>query len=100
MAAITEVQDAYTAADTALASDITDLTASVGDNTAAIEINATAIATLDGFAASQYSVTLDVNNYATGFVLINGGPGVSAPLFTTGKFQIASPGVERRRGGC
>ena len=93
MAAITEVQDAYTAADTAMASDIETLTATVGDNTAAITINTTAIATLDGFAASQYSVTLDVNNYATGFELINGGPGVSATTFTTDKFLVASPGV-------
>ena len=94
MAAISDrVQTAYTAADAALASDITTVSAQVGTNTANITTNATAIATLDGYAAAQYSVTLDVNNYATGFELINGGPGVSATIFTTDKFQIASPGV-------
>ncbi len=48
---------------------------------------------MDGYAAAQYSVTLDVNGYATGFELINGGPGVSATTFTTDKFQVAAPGV-------
>ena len=91
MASITEVQLAYTAADAAMATDITTLTATIGPPT--ITTHATAIATLDGFAAAQYSVTLDVNNYATGFELINGGPGVSATIFTTDKFQIASPGI-------
>ena len=69
---------------TALASDVETLTAQVksASNSAQITVNATAIATLDGFAASQYSVTLDVNNYATGFELINGGPGISATIFT------------------
>jgi hypothetical protein len=92
-AEIERVETVAVDADTALASDIETLTATVGSNTAKITINATAIATLDGFAASQYSVTLDVNNYATGFELINGGPGVSATIFTTDKFLIASPGV-------
>jgi hypothetical protein len=92
-AEITRVETVATDADTALASDIETLTAEVGDNTAAIEINAGAIATLDGFAASQYSVTLDVNGYATGYELINGGPGTSSTTFVTDKFLIASPGT-------
>ena len=92
-AEIDRVETVATDNDTAMASDIEDLTATVGANTAAITVNATAIATLDGFAATQYSVTLDVNNYATGFELINGGPGVSNTTFTTDKFLIAAPGV-------
>ena len=63
------------------------------DNSAAITINASAIASIEGWGAAQYSVTLDVNNYATGFELINGGPGVSSTIFTTDKFLIAAPGV-------
>ena len=92
MAAISDVQTAYTAADTALASDIATVSAQVGTNTANITTNATAIATLDGYAAAEYAVTLDVNNYAVGFNLINGGPGISAATFTFDKFQIAAPG--------
>jgi hypothetical protein len=92
-AEISRVETVATSSDSAMASDIETLTAQVGDNSAQITINATAIATLDGFAASQYSVTLDVNNYATGFELINGGPGVSATIFTTDKFLVAAPGV-------
>ena len=93
MAAITDVQTAYTAADAAMASDIETVTASVGSNSAAITVNATAIATLDGFAAAQYAVTLNVNNYAVGFNLINGGVGLSSTTFVTDKFLIAAPGV-------
>jgi hypothetical protein len=92
-AEIERVETVATDSDSALASDIETLTAQVGSNTAGISINATAIATLDGFAASQYSVTLDVNGYATGFELINGGPGTSATTFVTDKFLIAAPGV-------
>jgi hypothetical protein len=92
-AEISRVETVATDGNTALASDIETLTAQVGDNSAQITVNATAIATLDGYAASQYSVTLDVNNYATGFELINGGPGTSATTFTTDKFLIAAPGV-------
>jgi Putative phage tail protein len=99
-AEISRVETVATSGDSALASDIETLTATVGDNTANITINATAIAsnssdidTLNGYAAAQYSVTLDVNNYATGFELINGGPGTSATTFTTDKFLIAAPGV-------
>jgi hypothetical protein len=92
-AEISRVETVATSSDSAMASDIETLTAQVDNNTAGIQINATAIATLYGFAAANYSVVLDVNGYATGFELINGGAGVSATIFTTDKFQIASPGV-------
>src|SRR4030095_11414204 len=55
--------------------------------------NASAIAMLNGYAAAQYSVTLDVNGYATGFNLFNGGSGVSTTTFVQDKCQIARPGV-------
>ena len=69
------------------------ISAEVGATNASVAINASAVATLEGYAAAQYSVTLDVNGYATGFELINGGPGVSATTFVTDKFQIAAPGI-------
>jgi hypothetical protein len=92
-AEISRVETVATDTDTAMATDIETLTATVDDNTAQITINATAIASIEGWGAAQYTVTLDVNNYATGFELLNGGPGVSATIFTTDKFQIAAPGV-------
>jgi hypothetical protein len=92
-AEIARVETVSTSNDSAMASDIETLTTTVGDNSAAITVNATAIATLDSYAAAQYSVTLDVNHYATGFELINGGQGVSATIFTTDKFLVAAPGT-------
>ena len=80
-AEIDRVEQVATDNDTALASDIEDLTATVGDNTAAININATAIATsIDGFAASQkiFGHARRVNNYATG-VRIRSMAGRQAP---------------------
>ena len=93
LAQITHLEEVMVDADTALASSIDTVEAAVGENTAAITVNATAIASIEGWGAAQYSVTLDVNGYATGFELINGGPGVSSTIFTTEKFQVASPGV-------
>jgi hypothetical protein len=92
-AEIAHVESVSTSADAAMASDISTLTTSVGDNTANISTNASAIATLDGYAAAGYSVTLDVAGNATGFQLINGGPGFSFTKFTTDTFQISAPGV-------
>jgi hypothetical protein len=92
-AEITHLETVATSADAALASSIDTLEATVGSNTAQITINASAIASIEGWGAAQYSVTLDVNGYATGFELINGGPGVSATTFITDKFLIAAPGV-------
>lgn len=92
-AEISHVEQVATDADTAMASEIDTITAQVGTNTANITINAGAIASIEGWGAAQYSVTLDVNGYATGFELINGGPGVSSTTFVTDKFLIASPGA-------
>jgi hypothetical protein len=93
MAEIDRVETVATSNDAAMATDIETLTATIGPDFSATETITAAVAVLDGYAAAQYSVTLDVNNYATGFELINGGPGISATIFTTDKFQIASPGV-------
>jgi len=92
-AEISRVETVATDGDTALASDIETLTAEVGDNSAQITINATAIASIEGWGAAQYAVTLDVNGYASGFELLNGGAGISTATFVQDKFQIAAPGV-------
>jgi hypothetical protein len=75
------------------ASYSTTTNASIGSLNASVATNSTAIATLNGYAAAQYSVTLDVNGYAIGFNLLNGGSGISSATFVVDKFQIASPGV-------
>ena len=92
-AEISDLQEVMVDADTALASSISDVDAKFGPAYSSVSTVTMAVATLEGYAAAQYSVTLDVNGYATGFELINGGPGTSAATFVTDKFLIASPGV-------
>lgn len=69
------------------------VSASFDDVDASIAVNSAAIATVEGYAAAAYSVTLDVNGYATGFELVNGGGGISAFTITSDKFQVAFPGM-------
>ena len=92
-AEISHLEDVMVDADTALATSITNVDAKFGPAYSSVSTVTMAVATLEGYAAAQYSVTLDVNNYATGFELINGGPGVSSTTFTTDKFLVAAPGV-------
>lgn len=87
------LQQAMADDDVAFAAYQVSVSASFGDVSADITTNSSAIATLDGYAAAAYSVTLDVNGYATGFELVNGGSGISAFTITVDKFQIAAPGV-------
>ena len=60
-AEISNIQTAYTAADAALATDITTVSASVGGLSASITANTSAIATLSGYTAAQYSDTQNDN---------------------------------------
>jgi hypothetical protein len=93
-ASITHLETVMVDADTALASSIDTVEASVGANTAAITVNATAIASIEGWASAAYGVALDVNGYASGFKIINGGtPGSASTTFITDNFLIARPGV-------
>jgi hypothetical protein len=95
-AAHAEIEEVRTvAADTeaAFADYKVTVNATFGSINSTITTQSTAIATLNGYAAAQYSVTLDVNGYAVGFNLLNGGAGVSSATFIVDKFQIAFPGV-------
>jgi hypothetical protein len=92
-AAVTQLQTVRLSDQVAFASYQTSVTAQFNATNASVTTNASAIATLNGYAAAQYSVTLDVNGYATGFNLFNGGAGISTATFVVDKFQIASPGV-------
>lgn len=92
-ASVTILQEAMVDANTAFASYQVIVAAQFGSVNASVTTNSSAIATLNGYAAAQYSVTLDVNGFATGFTLFNGGAGVSTFTVVVDKFQIASPGV-------
>lgn len=65
----------------------------LGPGFSSVNTVAQAIGTLNSYAAAKYAVTLDVNNYAIGFTLINGGGGIGSCVFLVDKFQIAFPGV-------
>lgn len=92
LAKIDDVRTVAVTANDAVADLSTTISAQFLDVYSNIQINATSIATLSGYAASRYSVTLDVNGYATGFTLINAGGGVSSTTFLTTNFQIAAVG--------
>jgi hypothetical protein len=90
-ASITEVKTAQVNSEIAFASYVQTVSAQFNSTNASVTTNASAIATLNGYAAAQYSVTLNVNGYATGFNLINGGAGISAFTIVSDKFQIQHP---------
>lgn len=76
---------------TAFANYQVTVSAAFGSVNAAVTTQSSAIATLNGYAAASYGVTLDVNGYVTGYKLINSGTGSSAFVITADKFQIALP---------
>lgn len=67
-------------------------TASISGLSSTVSAQGSAIAGLNGMVASQYVVTLTSQGYATGFNLINGGPGTSSFVIVADKFQIQLPG--------
>jgi hypothetical protein len=91
-AAINVVQTVAVDTQTAFASYQTTVTAQFGAVNASVSTNSSAIATLNGYAAASYSVSLNVNGYATGFELLNGGSGFSSFTVVSDKFQIQLPG--------
>ena len=90
---IEEVRTVAVSTQDALAAYEITVSASFGTVNSSITANSNAIATLDGYAAAAYGVTLDVNGYATGFQLFNGGSSVSSFTVTVDKFQVSAPGV-------
>lgn len=92
-AEISQVQTVAVDTQTALADFTTTVNATFGPSFSSVSTVSDAVAQLDGYAAASYSVTLDVNGFATGFELINGGSGVDSFTVTTDKFQVAAPGV-------
>jgi hypothetical protein len=91
-AAIEELRLVVVDNQTAFANYQITVSASFDDVDASVAVNASAIATINGYAAAQYSVTLNVDGYATGFNLINGGGGLSEFTVVSDKFKIQLPG--------
>lgn len=92
LAQIEEVRQVAVDSGQAFADFETTVTATWGSTTAFVNQSFTAIADLNGYAASAYSVTLNVNGYATGFKLVNGGGGISSFTVVADKFQVQLPG--------
>lgn len=70
----------------------TEVSATFGPAFSSVNTVSQAVATLDGYAAASYGVTLTVDGYATGFQLVNAGDGVSSTTFLSTNFQIAAVG--------
>jgi hypothetical protein len=77
---------------TAFAEFQTTVSAKFGDAFSSVHTVSDAVATLDGYAAAEFAVTLNVDGYATGFNLINGGAGTSTFTIVADKFQVHLPG--------
>ena len=76
----------------ATVSSLSSLTTAVGNNTTTIGTLSTSMTTVMGWHAS-WSVTLDVNGYATGYVGIDGLNGITTFGVLANKFVVAQPGV-------
>jgi hypothetical protein len=92
-AQIATLQQAMVDDETAFANFQTTVSATFGPSFSSVNTVSSAVATLNGYAAAQWSVTVDVNNYVVGVNLINGGEGTSEFTVTSDKFQVALPGV-------
>lgn len=91
-ARIDTVETAETSTSAALASFETTVDASLGDHDARITENFTAIATITGKLAAQWTVTLNVDGYVSGLKAYNDGT-TSGMTIVGDIFEIAFPGV-------
>nr|WP_301293828.1 phage tail protein [Nitrobacter winogradskyi] len=96
-ATITNVQTVAADATAALASSVESLSVAVGKNTGAITVTQEAVASLTEGIGLSYGVKLDVNGYAVGFQLLNGGADTGSTTFTTDYFQIVTPGQSPKK---
>jgi hypothetical protein len=93
-AEISTVNDAWVAADLAQATSITNVDAKFGPAYSSVSTVTMAVSSIEGWGAASYGVSLDVNGYANGFKIINGGTaGSASTTFITDNFLIAKPGV-------
>jgi hypothetical protein len=91
-AEIEEVRIVAVDAAAAVASLETTVSAEFDDVNAAVTEHTTAIATLDGYAAGTWGVSIDVNGNVTGIVLANDSENFSVFSVTADNFRVAFPG--------
>jgi hypothetical protein len=89
---VTTNANAFASLNTAFGDYQLTVNASLGELNASVTTQASAITTLEGYAGSAYTVTLDVNGYVSGMELMNGGGGISTATFYTTVFRIVNPG--------
>ncbi|MEY9158229.1 phage tail protein [Bradyrhizobium japonicum] len=92
LAQIDDVRTVAVTTEAAFASFSTAATATWGSTTAFVENSATAIATLDGYAAASWGVSVGVDGVITGSIRIDGGASWSAVTIQADKFQIQLTG--------
>lgn len=92
-AGIEDVRTVAVDTQTAFAEFTTEVTASFDVVNALVSVNASAIATLNGYAAARYAVKTDVNGNVAGLELFNGGPGTSAFTVLANVFRVSQPGA-------
>lgn len=93
LARIEEVLLVAVDAEAAVASLETAVEAEFAGLNATVTEHSTAIATLDGYAAGTWGVSIDVNGNVTGIVLANDSENFSVFSVTADNFRVAFPGV-------
>jgi hypothetical protein len=92
-ASIAELQTVVVDNQTAFAEFQTEVSATFGPAFSSVSTVTSAVATLDGYAAASWGVTIDVDGNVSGLELVDGSDSVSAFTVTVDKFQVAAPGV-------
>lgn len=67
--------------------------AQFNDTNASVNVNSSAIARLDGYAAARWSVLTNVNGQIAGLVLHNAGASISSFTVIANSFFVCWPGV-------
>lgn len=70
----------------------TSATATMNGLTSSVTAQGSTIAGINDNLAAQYAITLNANGYATGFNLVNGGPGYSSFTIVADKIKFQLPG--------
>jgi hypothetical protein len=91
-AAIDEVQTVAVDTQTAFAEFSTTVSATFGPAFSSVSTVSDAVATLDGYAAASWGVSIDVDGNVGGIELVNGSDAFPTFTVTVNQFQVASPG--------
>jgi hypothetical protein len=91
-ASILELKQVVADDQAALALFRTEVSATFGPAFSSVKTVSQAVATLDGYAAASWSVTLNANGAISGIGLVNGGAGMSDFVMAADHVQIQLPG--------